>query len=441
MSRLLRGRSLAIVVAVATVILGATTSTGVMQRGSTASAASSAPVTLRVWDQFSGTQNKIVSSIYASFTALHPNIKIRREAINTTQMRQTVKTSLSSGTGPDIIYYDAGPGYAGVLAQAGLLHPLDAYAAQYGWTKRILPSALQGTKIRGQIYGLPLEVDLIGVYYNQTLLDKAGLAAPQTFDQLLSFCHQAKAKGYIPLAFSDNPGWQAFHQFSMMVNNLAGPEAIRNLLYNNQGSWNTPEMVRAIKLYFVDMQKAGCFSRTVNALGYDDANSLFYKGKALLNPTGSWLVSDIDTHIGSRYTIKMMPFPAISGGKARAWVSGVGSAYFISAKSAHPQEAAMFLDYLFSAQATKRWAEEANLVLPVKVDTRTVTGMPVYKFVLDVLQSGLSGKTVFGYNIDVLAPAKFNTEMQNGFQAILAGQKDPTREASDLQAAWTQRLK
>ena len=34
-----------------------------------------------------------------------------------------MNTAISSGTGPDIIFYDAGPGYAGVLADAGLLLP------------------------------------------------------------------------------------------------------------------------------------------------------------------------------------------------------------------------------------------------------------------------------------------------------------------------------
>ena len=42
----------------------------------------------------------------------------------------------------------------------------------------------------------------------------------------------------------------------------------------------------------------------------------------------------------------------------------------------------------------------------------------------------------FGYNVDVLAPPEFNDMMQNGFQAILAGDKTPEQQAADLQAAW-----
>ena len=108
----------------------------------------------------------------------NPNITITREAISTDQMRQTVNTAISSGTGPDIILYDPGPGYAGVLAEAGLLLPLDDYAAQYGWDERVAAPAVEATTLDGRFYGMPLTTDLIGMYYNQTLLDQEGMAVP-----------------------------------------------------------------------------------------------------------------------------------------------------------------------------------------------------------------------------------------------------------------------
>src|SRR3954447_23276006 len=105
-------------------------------------------VELRIWDQFTDpAESDAADAIYAAFTDQHPNITIKREAIQTDQMRQTVNTALVSGTGPDIIFYDAGPGYAGVLANAGLLSPLDQYAAQYGWGDKIAAQSLEATSL------------------------------------------------------------------------------------------------------------------------------------------------------------------------------------------------------------------------------------------------------------------------------------------------------
>lgn len=392
-------------------------------------------VELRVWDQFTDpVESAAVDEIYAGFTEANPNITIVREAFDTDQMRDTVSTALASGTGPDVIFYDSGPGYAGVLANAGLLTPLDQYATQYGWADRIAPSPLAATTIGGQLFGLPLQVDLIGMYYNQTLLEQEGLTAPETFDQLLAFCGQAAEKGYIPIAFGSLDGWPTFHQFSMTANQMAGPDGVQQLV-QGQGSWNSPEIVTAIKSYFVDMRDAGCFSDDVNAITYDDGNALFYSGQSLLHTTGSWLVTEIETNMPDQ-DVRFVPFPEISGGKGRAWVSGVGSAYYITSGAENPDAAAQFLEYLFSPEIVARWVGEARYVVPVEFDTASVEGSELFRSILDTLQTASTEGTVFGSNVDVLAPPQFNDMMSNGFQAILAGDKTPEQQAADLEAAW-----
>ncbi|MGH2550755.1 MAG: extracellular solute-binding protein, partial [Thermomicrobiales bacterium] len=68
-------------------------------------------IELRIWDQFTDpAQSDAADAIYKAYEEAHPNITIKREAIATDQMRQTVNTAIASGTGPDIIFYDAGPG-------------------------------------------------------------------------------------------------------------------------------------------------------------------------------------------------------------------------------------------------------------------------------------------------------------------------------------------
>src|SRR5215216_1188597 len=58
------------------------------------------PVELRIWDQFTDPdQSAVADELYAAFTAANPNVTITREAIETDQMRDTVNTAVSSGTG------------------------------------------------------------------------------------------------------------------------------------------------------------------------------------------------------------------------------------------------------------------------------------------------------------------------------------------------------
>jgi raffinose/stachyose/melibiose transport system substrate-binding protein len=391
---------------------------------------------LRIWDQFTDpTESDNADAIYAAFMEQNPNITITREVFSSDQMRDTVNTAVASGTGPDLIFYDAGPGYAGVLADAGFLLPLDDYAAQYGWTERVAAPAVEATTIDGSFYGMPLQTDLIGMFYNQTLLAQEGLEVPETLDDLVAFCGQATEKGYIPIAFADNPGWQAFHQFSMTSNQMIGPEAMRALLFENQGSWDTPEIVTAIEAFFVTLRDAGCFPEDPAAITYEDGNSLFYGGEALLHTTGSWLTGEIeeqmpDTEIG------FVPFPEVEGGQGRVWISGVGSAWYITSSTDNPDEAAAFIDYLFSQEAAEKWIGVSRYFVPVDVDMANIEIGPLNKLIIDTLQTAGEEGVQFGYNVDVLAPPEFNTMMESGFQAILAGDKTPEQQAADLQAAW-----
>jgi raffinose/stachyose/melibiose transport system substrate-binding protein len=218
---------------------------------------------------------------------------------------------------------------------------------------------------------------------------------------------------------------------------MIGPDAMRALLTQNQGSWNTPEIVKAIQTYFVDLMNAGCYTSDVNALTYDDGSSLMYTGQSLLNTTGSWLISGIQENMPDQ-DVRFAPFPSIDGAQGQYWVSGVGSAYYISAKSPHQDEAAALLDYFFSPDVVKQWIEQAGFFVPVQVDSSTLNVTPLYKSIIDVLQTGIGPNATaqFGYNVDVLAPPEFNEAMQNGFQAIISGQTTPEQLAADLQAAW-----
>jgi raffinose/stachyose/melibiose transport system substrate-binding protein len=392
-------------------------------------------VTLRVWDQFTGPEGEALEQIYALFQEQHPAITIEREVVSDQQMRQTANVALSSGTGPDVVYYPPGPAYAGVLAEGGAIIPLDDLAAEYGWTERVAGAALEQAKIDGVLYGLPLEIDLIGMYANQTLLDQEGWEIPETIDELIAFCGTAKEAGYTPLAFSNNPGWSAFHQFTFTSNNMIGPEAMEALLFDHEGRWDTPEQVQAIDDFFVKLRDAGCFSDDVNALTYDDGNSLFFSGQALLHPTGSWLLTDIEQNMPD-FEIAFVPFPAVDGGQGRFWNSGLGSNWVIASSSAHQAEAGQLLDFLISPEAATIWAEEGNTALPVTLDTSALDVSPLFGTVAGVLNSASAGEIALGYNIDVLVPAAFNEVMQSGFQSILAGDKTPEEQAADMQAAW-----
>ncbi len=59
------------------------------------------------------------------FDQENPKYTVERESIPPDQVREVIQTRLRSEQPPDFFGYDTGPGFAGVLAEAGLLYPLD----------------------------------------------------------------------------------------------------------------------------------------------------------------------------------------------------------------------------------------------------------------------------------------------------------------------------
>jgi raffinose/stachyose/melibiose transport system substrate-binding protein len=57
------------------------------------------------------------------FEEQHPNIELQRETLQPDAVRRQIQSRLRSKEPPDVFAYDTGPGFGGVLAEAGLLRP------------------------------------------------------------------------------------------------------------------------------------------------------------------------------------------------------------------------------------------------------------------------------------------------------------------------------
>ena len=368
------------------------------------------------------------------FNKQHPDVRVVREAMPPDQVRTVLKTRLASGSGPDVFSYDTGPGFGGVLAKAGLLAPLDDAYEEQDW--KIYPWARARATYGGKTYGVPVQVEQVGIFYNSDLFAEMGVRPPKTLEEFEQVAEAAKQRGLTPLAYGDKDQWPASHQFSMVVSNLLGREGLDEILYG-EGRWDDPKVVRAIEVYFRQFAQKGYVPKGANGISYDDANALFYSKKAAMLPTGTWLVSDLTKK--SPFKVGFFPFPSIDG-SVIAPPAGVGAGWFVSAKSKNKDAAVKFIDFMIGEEITKRNLERLNTIPAFKVDTSNVEVSPLFKEVLEDLGHA-DDPSSFGYNIDVLTPASFNDVMSSGFQDVLNGSRSPEEQAEKLQAAWAKAKK
>ena len=384
-------------------------------------------VELLVWDQFQETSN-VVDELMANFVEANPDISIQREA--QPNMRDILKTALDGGVGPDVMYYDTGPGFAGVLARAGLLLALDEAYDQFGWNERIFPLAKERASFDGKAYGIGHELEFIGTFYNKRIFEEQGLSEPASHNEFMEICEKLKEAELIPIAFADQPKWPAGHMFSIFGGYIAGKDKLAAAI-SGEVPWNDPDFVDAIQLFFVDMHEAGYFIPEVNAVNYDDANLLFYSGQAATNITGTWMVGQYSEPEVMPDPVGFFFYPPL-GNKPIAPPAGLGSGYFVSKAVENAQAAFRLLDYLFSDEAARFWIEGASFIPPIAVNADEFQIPDLMRFIIINLQENAE---LMGFNIDVLTPNNFNTVMFDGFQEVLAGIRTAQEQADALEAA------
>ena len=360
------------------------------------------------------------------FEEQYPNIELQRESLQPEEVRREIQSRLRSTDPPDVFAYDTGPGFGGVLANAGLLRPLENAYKEHGWD--IYDWARQQATYEGTVYGVPDQVEEIIVFYNKDLVPEV----PHTVEELRQISGELKGRGKIPLAFGNREQYPASHMFSIGASNILGREGLDNILYGD-GRWDTPQVVEAIELMFRDFVERGYYPKSPNSLTYDGANALFYSGEAATNPTGTWLVSEIVQAV-QEFEVGFFPFPSIDGSGISP-PAGVGTGWFVAKDAKNPQGAITFIDYLLQDDTARLTIEKLNTLPAHPVNTEGLDVPELFKQVLDDLSESPQAEAL-GYNLDVLAPQNFNKVMYTGFREVINGMRSPAEQAGALQQAW-----
>jgi raffinose/stachyose/melibiose transport system substrate-binding protein len=354
-------------------------------------------------------------------------IKVEVEQMDLDTMRTVLQTQLRSKEGPDVFNWGSGPGIGGALAKAGLLYDLtDAYK-EHNW--EVYDFAKERVTYDGKIYGIPGEMETVGLYYNTKVFEDLGIDAPTSLDELRDVCETLRGEGLVPMAFGDADGWPGGHLLSMALSSAVGAKGMQALLSGKQ-SWDSPEVVDALS-FWKEANEKGWLPESPTSIDYDTMTSLYISGEAAMIPTGSWFINDLaaDADFESTY----ISFPS-SDGKG-VFAAGLGSGPFVAANTDNPEGAIELLDFLASEEHG-RWTVENLQTIPTRpVDTEGLEIDPLLAQVLDQVSALSEGGGELGYNIDVLMPDAFNEAMFDGMQAVLTGQSTPEEVAASLQTA------
>lgn len=390
-------------------------------------------IELNFWDlRTEGTGAEMIDTLIENFEKENPDIKVKRTAFKVDDLRNTIKPAINSGEGPDVFSYDAGAGYLGVLAKAGLALDLTKYREEYNWDDRFHDWAIEKTVYDDGFYGIANELEMLGVFYNKKIFADNNIEIPTTYEEFLAVCKTFKDKGITPLIMDDKEQWPGFHYESIWLNSFVGADKVKQAIAG-EIPWTTEGFGSALdELYKVF--EAGYTSEKPLSLGAEDANKAFNAGNGAMRITGTWNVGGFAEKMGD--DVGFFYLPTASDDVDDCPPGGLGEAVVVNAKTKHEEAAAKFVDYIFQMDNMEYWYE-AGLIPSVKdVDYSSYEISELFRNVVDEINSSEN----LGENIDVIMPPKVNDVTKNYVQQLIAGKIDGASCMEQKQKAFEEEI-
>jgi multiple sugar transport system substrate-binding protein len=246
-----------------------------------------------------------------------------------------VATALLTSSGPDV--FEAGNGPSIDQIQGGQVAPLDGLLGDSA--SDFTQSLIQRMTYQGKLYGIPQVIDMQLLVYRKSLLAKAGVQPPQTFDELLDAAKKLTTKDVKGL-FVGNDGGAGV---------LAGPAlwsvGADYLTADNKIGFDDPNVATALgKLHQLFTSGSLLLGAPTD---WSDPSS-FTQGLTAMQWTGLWTFPELVKAFGDDFGVLPWPKFSDSVGAPSVPIGAYGS--IVSAKSKNVAAAKDYVKWLWVDQ-------------------------------------------------------------------------------------------
>lgn len=413
------GRAVAVGAAVAALTAGCTSGGG--SDTSESGGPDGGVVTLEFWSFYQGSEAEFVANWVKDYNASHTDVQIHHTVVSQTDYTTTlIPTALANGSAPDILYVE--PATFTKYAESGALADLEPYYTDE-LKADILPAVLDSATYDGKLLALPMELETLGLFYDEDLLASEGVTPPTTWDELKSAAEHLTTDDRYGLVLPvEDSGYTLFNFYPFMW--MAGADVT-----DGEGNYtvDTPEMADALDFWGSFVQSGS--SPTSLQIGPWDVGNIA-TGVAAMQESGSYAIKATE----SDYTdasIAAVPLPAPDGGES-VTVAG-GQKLAVNAASKHVEEAA---DFIFSGfgsddiSVASGWVTEAKFAYPARQSVIDANA--------DIFNEGLRATFTDFYDTarpEPSYPAVVTEALRTALQDVMFGGMSGADAAQKAQAA------
>ena len=288
---------------------------------------------LTVWHAYRGDEKAAFEKVVGQFNAKQKDIVVKTLAVPYDAYADKITASVPRGKGPDVFIF-AQDRLGGWVEAGQTIEPIDFFLDDTT-VNSLVPGMMAPMTYRDTVYGLPLNYKSIAMIYNTALVK----TPPKTTAELVKLAKSMTdaSTGRFGLAYE----YSNYFFHAALMNAFGG----QVFAPGPTPVIDSPQNVAAVKTMLKWYKQDGILpadpSSTLIA-------SLFNEGKAPIVFSGPWFLGEVQDKV--KYAIAPLPAVTEAGGKPmKPWLTVEG--VYVSAGSAHKEDAYKFAQYLVSPDA------------------------------------------------------------------------------------------
>ena len=318
----------------------------------------SASITYGVWDQ---AQVAAIDANLEGFAELYPDIDVSVNVTPYADYFTKLQTQASSDSLPDLFWLN-GPNFQ-LYASNGKIEPVTGAVEAGDIDTGDYPEALVDLYSLDDVqYGVPKDMDTIGVWVNEALFEQAGVPLPEAdwtwddFQETAATISEALASEGAYGGAGGMDGQTTYYDTIFQ----AGGEVVAD--DGTASGYGTPEAEEGLQ-FWTDLIASGG-SPSIQQLTDTPADQWFTSGKLAMYWGGSWLNAAVsDSPVSA--TTDVLPLPA--GEEQATVIHGVSN---VVAASSENKQAAQALQVYLASQEAQQQQGDLGAVIPAFTGTQ-----------------------------------------------------------------------
>lgn len=296
-------------------------------------------------------ENALYTDIYIpEFERQNPGIAVKFHHFESYDSRLLL--SHAGGIAPDVMRQGITSGGARFV-QKGMNLPLDEFMDGPDGIDRsdFIPILWAPLRANGKTYGIPQDINMLGLFYNKTIFDERHVSYPDSAwtwadlkRAMARLTFDRDGDGHLDVV-GLNMGWGAgnYLPFAYQAGGRVWDEGKARTLIDS------PAFVRALEFYKTLMHQY-TITQANSERGGLGPDTFFEMGKVAMLINGTWAIPSIKKHApGLRFGVAVLPHDRLS-------MTTSSSCYWaVSTQSQHPREAWKLTKFMSSTEGLIRY--------------------------------------------------------------------------------------